>query len=300
MIFKWLGIVLIGIVVLALVAAGGLLLYGNLQFKPTQADRPLYPITADTSPEGIARGEYLLSAVMACTEACHSEGGTPYAGAVENVNEGPISAVFAVPNLTPHEGTGLGSWSDAEIARAIREGYDKNGVKLAIMPSLQYSVLSDADVAAIVGYLRGLEPVENEIPPLEMNAVGKVFLALGMIGPVAEVAPIETPRQAPEPGSVQYGEYLASLGVCRDCHGPNLSGMPGQFGMLTAANLTPGGPLASWSEADFIQLMRTGSRPTGSQVAEDMPWKYYRGMTDEDLGALFSYLQSLPALEFNQ
>jgi hypothetical protein len=45
----------------------------------------------------------------------------------------------------------LGGWSDAEIARAIREGVDKDGVGLVIMPSANYRALSDADVAAVVG-----------------------------------------------------------------------------------------------------------------------------------------------------
>lgn len=299
-IFKWFGILLAGIVILAVLAAAVLLLYGSLQYKPTQVDRPLYPITADTSAEGLARGEYLLSAVMGCTEACHSEGGQPFAGYVENINEGPISAVFAVPNLTPEDQTGIGSWSDAAIARAIREGYDQENVKLAIMPSQQYSVLSDTDVAAIVGYLRNLDPVENEIPPFQVNAIGKVLMALGMMGPVSSVPPIESPQQAPAPGSLEYGEYLASLGSCRDCHGPDLSGMPGQFGMLTGPNLTPGGPLASWSEADFVTLMRSGTTPSGREIADDMPWQAYGKMTDEDLLVIFKYLQNLPALEFNQ
>lgn len=300
MILKWFGILLGGIVVLVGLAAVALLVYGSLSYKPTRADRPLYPITADTSPEGLARGEYLLNAVMACTDACHSQGGQLFSGYIENINEGPISAVFAVPNITSDEATGVGGWSDAAIARAIREGYDNEGVKLAIMPSQQYSVMSDADVAAIVGYLRSLDPVHNEIPPFEVNAIGKVMMALGMMGPVSDVTPIEEPIQAPEAGTQDYGAYLVSLGGCRDCHGANLSGMPGQFGLMTGPNLTPGGPLASWSEADFITLMRSGATPTGRQVAEDMPWKFYGQMTDEDLQAIYLYLESLPGLEFNQ
>jgi mono/diheme cytochrome c family protein len=179
---KWVGIILGGLAGLLILVAIALLVYGQVSFKRTVSNRPLYPITADTSPEGLARGKYLIEQAMDCTNACHTpENGQPLTGTYENINFGPISGVFAVPNLTPDQETGLGSWTDAEIARAIREGLDKYGVELVIMPSYNYHVLSDADIAAIIGYLRSLDPVHNEIPP-QVNAVGKVMSALGMLG----------------------------------------------------------------------------------------------------------------------
>jgi hypothetical protein len=65
-------------------------------------------------------------------------------------------------------------------------------------------------------------------------------------------------------------------------------------------NLTPAGELQGWAQADFITLIRTGVKPTGTQVdAEEMPWDMYSGMTDVELEALWAYLQSLPALPNN-
>jgi mono/diheme cytochrome c family protein len=180
---KWIGIVLGSLIGLLVLVVVGLIAYGQLSFKPAHADRPLYSITADTSSEGLARGEYLMESVMGCTQACHSPEGRPFVGVVENIDEGPIAVVFAVPNLTPDRETGLGNWTDAEIARAIREGVDRGGVELVVMPSYNYHALSDADVAAMVGYLRNLEPVSNAIPPFQANAIAKVMLALGMFGP---------------------------------------------------------------------------------------------------------------------
>jgi mono/diheme cytochrome c family protein len=295
-VLKWVGIVFVGLVGVMLVVAIALIIYGQFSFKRTYTNRPLYPITADTSPQGIERGEYLMENVMICYEACHSEFGKPFAGGHEAVDEGPISAVFAVPNITQDQETGLGSWSDAEIARAIREGIDEDGLGLVIMPSANYHTLSDADVAAVVGYLRGVEPVRNEVPPLQVNAIGKVMLALGMLGPVDSVdEPYDAPQVAPQPGSAEYGGYLVSLGDCRGCHGPDLAGGPMPFGGdgPQPANLTPAGELPGWTEADFITAARTGQVPSGTFLTDGMP--RYK-MSDEDLAAVFKYLQSLPAV----
>ncbi len=169
---KWTAIIIgIFVGILLILDIGGAV-YANAQFKPNVGERPLYEITADTSAEGQERGTYLMEQAMSCTDACHASADGNLSGFVEEVNEGPIAAVFAVPNLTPDVETGLGSWMDAEIARAIREGVDKDGVALEIMPSSHYTALSDEDVAAIVGYLRDLEPVENEILALQLNLVG--------------------------------------------------------------------------------------------------------------------------------
>ena len=62
-------------------------------------------------------------------------------------------------------------------------------------------------------------------------------------------------------------------------------------------NLTSGGEMVAWSEQDFFTTIRSGVTPSGRQLNEEMPWKFYGQMTDEELKALWLYLQSLPALE---
>ena len=295
-ILKWVGIVfgvLLGLIVIAVI---GLSIYAQSSFKRTYADRPLQPISADTSPEGIARGEYLMEGVMNCTEACHTEGSSTLAGFSESINEGPISFVFAPANVTQDEETGIGSWSDAEIARAIREGIDKDGVGMVIMPSHNYHVLSDEDVAAVVGYLRGVEPVSNEVPPVDGNIVAKIMSALGMFGPNPVGEPISAPQSAPQPGTVEYGAYLVKLGACSDCHGADLAGGPmpmAEPDSVIPANLTPAGNLANWSEGDFIAAV-FGGFSQGRQLSEDMP-RY--AMDEADLRAIFAYLKTIPAVE---
>ena len=126
------------------------------------------------------------------------------------------------------------------------------------------------------------------------------MLALNMMPPVAvdQIDHTASHANALEPGvTVEYGEYLAST-TCIECHGAQLNGIPfGPPGNQTPTpNLTPGGEMAFWSEEDFIATLRTGMTPSGHQLKESMPWKYFGQMTDDELKALWMYLQSLPSL----
>ncbi len=306
-VLKWIGIVLAGLVGLIVVVAIGLGIYGQVNFHK-KVNRPVYAITADTNAEGVARGKYLVREVIGCV-GCHgplvaqgqdADPDAPLAGHSEPVTFGPLSGNFAPPNLTPDKDTGLGNWTDAEIARAIREGLDKDGVALSIMPAAEFHSLSDADVAAIVGYLRSLAPVRNEVPDVTFNLPGKAMFALGLLTPLNPTPPIIAPVPAPAPGTAEAGKYLVSITGCVRCHGENLAGGPYQFqaeGSPPAANLTPAGELAGWSEVDFLTAIRTGATPSGHTLDKSMPWKDYARLADEDLSAIYQYLKTLPAAE---
>lgn len=297
---KWIGIILGGLIGLVVVVFIGLVIYGNVKFKPTHADRPLHEITADTSPDGLARGKYLMEQAMNCTEACHAAEDGALSGVIEEINMGLISGVFATPNLTSDMETGLGGWTDSEIARAIREGVDKDGVELIIMPSYNYYALSDADVAAIIGYLRTMEPVNHEVPPIQLNWAAKTLLALGAFGEPSLQEPITASKAAPISGTADYGQYMVALGACSDCHQKNMAGGALPFsepGAVPAANLTPGGEMVGWSVDDFIAAVTEGKHPSGRNLDEGMP--RYR-TTSEDLSAIFDYLKTLPAMPANK
>lgn len=294
-VLKWIGIVLGGLVGLLVLILVGLMIYGEATFKTAQKDRPLYEIRADTSPEGVARGKYLLESVMGCAGACHSpQGGQPYTGTFEEIALGPAVLKFAPPNLTPHIETGLGSWSDAEIARAIREGVSRDGRALAMMPAFNYHIMSDEDIADVIGYLRSLPPTHNPIPEIDGNALGKALVSLELFLPAALGEPITTAQIAPPKGTVEYGAYLTSIAGCRDCHKPELTGGQVPPGGMIAPDITAGGDIGQWSSTDFLTAFRSGKLPEGRYLSPDMPYIEYGQMTDEDLLAIFSYLQSLP------
>jgi cytochrome c553 len=101
----------------------------------------------------------------------------------------------------------------------------------------------------------------------------------------------EPPAAPPRGASAEYGEYLATIGGCRACHGAGLAGTANP----DAPDITPA-RLASWTEADFFRALREGRRPDGSVIDPDkMPWVRSGGMTDEEIRAVWRYARSLAA-----
>ena len=109
---------------------------------------------------------------------------------------------------------------------------------------------------------------------------------LGQIPPTeAAVIDNNAPRSvAPEPGiTVTHGEYLVRS-TCSACHGDSLNGgsVRGLDGELEIElNLSPGGELANWSEAEFMTALRSGVTPSGRVISETMPWQNVGQMTVE-------------------
>ena len=122
--------------------------------------------------------------------------------------------------------------------------------------------------------------------------MGRVFILQMPFILAAQAIDQEAPRPPePQPGvNVEYGEYLATN--CSICHGENFAG-GGEAG--GGVNLTPGGDMLNWSEADFITAIRTGETPEGKSLDRDlMPWKDLGKMTDDELKAIWLFLQTLP------
>ena len=283
-----LGILVLGIVLVFVIST----IRWNRDYE--NFDIPVESISIPTDKAAIAYGKHI--ATIRFCEVCH---GDNLAGGYL-MNE-PVLAVIPAPNLTSGLG-GVGQTNtDEDWIRAIRHGvgHDKRG--LIGMPARIWNQLSDKDLGALIAYLKSVPPVDNELPNRKIGPVFRLMLTLGKT-PVSEASLIDhtAPRPpAPEAGiTMEYGKYLA-LG-CTACHGPNLNGgtirdLNGE--LVTALNLTPGGELQGWSESDFITTLRTGVTPGGHNLSEAMPWRYVGQMTDDELQAIWLYLQSLPALE---
>jgi mono/diheme cytochrome c family protein len=214
------------------------------------------------------------------------------------------------PNITNDPETGIGEFTDGEIARTLRYGIKRDGSPMVdFMP---FYDLSDRDLQAIISYLRFAPPVKNVRPANKWNFMGKAILAFGLIKPMGDgIVPA-----SPEPDTTAaYGNYLAeSVANCRGCHtqrdlmtgayiGTDYSGnqpfevyddkgniIKGKH--LVTPNLTPDtetGRMAMWPKEVFIARMRAGTAIPGSP----MPWGAYKTMTDDDLAAIYKYLQSL-------
>jgi mono/diheme cytochrome c family protein len=295
-VLKWVGIVLGALIALAVIAIVAVYLISGSQLNKTYDIQP-ETVAIPTAEETLERGRH-LAVTRGCTD-CH---GDNLAGKL--MVEDPAFGTLYGPNLTSGQG-GIGHYTDVDFVRAVRHGVAPDGSGLWIMPSKEYYVLNDDDLGALMAYLKSLPAVDNTVPEKSAGPILRVLLVSGQLPLIpAEEIDHNAPRPAAvEPGvTVEYGEYVATL--CTGCHRANFAGglMPGDSPDATpAANLTPGGELAQWTEEDFITAMRFGLDPAGNTIdPEIMPWPAIGQMTDDELQAIWLYLQSLPPAEMNQ
>lgn len=259
-------------------------------------DVPIDAIAIPDSEAAISHGQHI-----ATTHYCGYCHGANLAGGFL-VNEAAL-AVIPAPNLTAGVG-GIGTANeDEDWIRAIRHGVGHDDRGLIGMPSRVWYQMSDEDLGGLIAYLKTIPPIDNELPERRIGPLFRLMLALGQAPPPeSSLIDHDSSRPpTPEPGvTIDYGEYLARS--CTACHGPDMAGgttrtLDGE--LVTALNLTPGGELARWTQADFIIALRTGVTSGGRLLSDEMPWTYIASMTDDELEAVWMYLQTLPALEQN-
>ncbi|MDD9740475.1 MULTISPECIES: c-type cytochrome [Marinovum] len=247
------------------------------------------------------RGEYLVTTVMACGN-CHTPMGpqgpiADQALAGRLVEKNPMFTAIA-PNITP--AGRVSDWSDEALARAIREGLRPDGTVIGPpMPMLLYRHISDDDLAAVVAYLRRVPAVEADPGTSEYN----------MPLPPAYGPPIDSVSAPAAAVNAEYGEYVAQLAHCMECHspmtpqGPDLGANMGRggfefhgpWGTSVSANLTHHDDgLVGYSDAEIKTMITQGVRPDGERMMPPMPYGQFAGMTDQDLDALVVYLRALP------
>jgi mono/diheme cytochrome c family protein len=293
-VLKWIGIFLGVLIVLVIVFAGVMLFMGNSKLTKTYQVQPA-AIVIPEDELSIERGAYLYAASCA---GCHGDdlGG-------KAILEDPAIGYLPATNLTAGRGGIGGSYSDTDFVRAIRNGINTEGKGLLIMPAKAYRYFSAEDLGAIIAYIKTTPPVDNDPGEKSLSPLGKIMLAAGAFGDAiaADVVDHNAPLPvAPERGATAaYGEYMVNTGDCANCHGADLAGAQSpEPGSPFSSNLTPGGVLAIWSAEDFIETIRTGVTPYGHQLDPNfMPYEDYGRLNDEDLIAMFLYLQSLPAKE---
>ena len=270
------------------------------------------------TPERLERGKYLVEGLLQCP-ACHSEVNfatrppAPFPGATlgghifNDVELGlpPENRVVA-PNISPDPEFGAGKWKDADFVRALRQGIGHDGRTLfPLMPYEFFRNLSDEDLAAAIVYVRSLPPVHHEQP--------KILISDDIKKTYQPLPPVSSVREPDHSDRVAYGKYLVVAGHCEGCHTPaDEKGMPAEdmhfaggqpligpweggdkMVSVNAANLTPDpSGIGYYDEAMFVDVLRHGGFKT-RQIANIMPWWFFRNLTDDDLKAMFAYLKTV-------
>lgn len=291
--------VLGGLAALLLVVALGAFAWASSHASAFEADMkktydfPAPAVTLSTEPEVLARGKHLAESLGGCTN-CHGDnlGG----GRVEAM--GPLGKIVHA-NITAGKGGRLAEYSDGELMRLLRHGVKRDGHSLNLMPVSEFSWWSDADRVALISYLRSVPPVDGQPASVEWTLMAKVLDRLDSI-------PIDAARRvdhtaapssvAPGP-TVAYGGEIAHM--CRGCHNPNLTGgpipgTPPDFGVPRNLTQDESG-LKGWTYDDFKKVVTTGIKRDGTKISPFMPITALKNFSEDELQALFSYLQSLPA-----
>ena len=272
-------------------------------------------VGAATADPAIERGDYLVNAILACGN-CHS----PRDANGEIIKDKALSGgpVFSTPafvvatsNITPDPETGIGSWSDAEIKRALIEGIRPEhhrlpGVPLAaIMPANFYKALLPEDLDAIVAYLRSVKPVRNEISD-----------------PVYKAPIHRDPYPDAENGfdrstftdPAKRGAYLVTIGHCMECHSSWSRGVSdfktglGRGGRVfaeagpggaTAANITSdrASGIGGWTDQEIAHAITQGISHDGRKLKPPMAYAFYAGLKASDLADIIAYLRTVPPLQ---
>lgn len=256
----------------------------------------------------IQRGAYLATA--ADCGACHTApGGKPFAGGL--AISSPVGTIYST-NITPSVAFGIGRYSEAQFARALRRGIRSDGANLyPAMPYTSYALFTNEDTRALYSFfLHGVAPVEEPGPrtdlPFPMNIrasmMGWNLLFLD-----------KTPYRADAQHSQTWnrGRYLVQGAAhCSACHTPRgflmqeLRGQAfagGQVGPWYAPNITSdlNSGIGSWSQEELVRYLRTGAARNKAQAAGNMGEAVehsFQYLSDADLDAIATYVRTIPAI----
>jgi mono/diheme cytochrome c family protein len=278
---------------------------------------PKAPEAPAPDPKLVERGAYIAKA-GACV-VCHTAMG-PMGPDVEHAFAGGLEmpdpmGTWRTPNITQDKGSGIGSWTDDQIGRAIREGVRPDGKGLyAIMPFMNFAALSDDDTKALVAFLRTIKPIEKVIAPNKDLKMPQ--------GPMPEpaMAPIKALRaDATSADPVKHGGYMATVMLCNHCHwtpgkdfapaGPDKmfsGGLPFELAMLGkgklfARNITsdPETGIGKWTEDQIFTAIKTMTKPDGKTIQGPMLFMQGQWSTLEqkDLHDVAAFIHKLPPVK---
>ncbi len=289
-ILKWLGIVIGSLILLLMIA------YTVIYFKTESRINKRYTVAVQNiavkqDSAALVDGAHLVQ-IKGCRD-CHGEdlGGKVFL-------DDPQLGRLVGANLTQGKGGIMREYTKADLTRAIKHGVRKDGKSALLMPSYEYNSLTVKDLGSLMSYIKSLRPVDRELPKNEIKPLLRVLTAFNKF-PLLPAEAIDHSKQSVQTVkseiSASYGQYLA-VG-CIGCHRENYKGgEPLVPGSPMVPNITKSGNLGKWTEAEFINTLRTGKTPEGKQMdPRNMPWTMTKEFSDTEIKSVYLFLKSLPA-----
>ena len=249
----------------------------------------------------VERGKYLGEGIGGCGN-CHTPRTGPAQGRAlaggEEFGGGGAPFTSYAANISPDPETGIGKWTDEQIIAAIRDGLRPDGTRIGPpMPTAFFVHFSDNDVKALVAWLRSVPPVSNKVTKSVYNT------------PLRPTPPAGAVADTSQADKLKYGEYLAQVGHCMECHTPQVRGVQdmvnamgsggrkfaGPWGETISANITPDSAtgLGRWTDAQITRTLTKGISANDAQLRPPMCFSCYDKMTPDDVGAIVAFLRTI-------
>ena len=262
----------IGIALGTLVVAVLLIVFGVSEYRLRQTfDIAATPIDVPTDSASLERGRHVY-----LTRGCQGCHGPDTEGKV--FFDEPRIARLVAPNVPK----AIRGYTDPELARLLRHGVRPDGRGVAVMPSSMFYNLDDADIGALIAFLRTLPDKAKTLPPTKLRILARVGLVTGQY----KLEPLnimhDAPRPANGPAAAARGLYIAKSS-CTECHGANLEGRQAAPALSV---------VAAYSPAEFYRLMREGIPKDGRklQTMAVVAQARFSNFSDEEVAGLYSYL----------
>jgi mono/diheme cytochrome c family protein len=303
----------LGIVVVLVLVVGGALAYidhaGIPNYPPGKID-----LKVEVTPERVEKGRRTVQSLCA---ACHLDNDT---ATLAGKPMADVPAQFGSAhsaNITSDPETGIGTWTDGEIAYLLRTGVRRDG---RYTPPWMVKVpkMADEDLHDVIAFLRSddplVRPTKAKRPLSKPSLLTKVLSRFAFRPLPYPAAPIAVPDASDK---VAYGRYLVQArAMCFPCHSADFAkldelvpersagylgggnAMPDMSGrIIKTANITPDPEtgIGKWSEDEFVRLVRFGVRPDLSVIV--YPMVPFPELSEDDARSIYAYLRTVPPIK---
>jgi mono/diheme cytochrome c family protein len=217
-----------------------------------------------------------LAVILDCT-GCH---GADLQGKNVTADEPSYGAMNA-PNLT----LALAKYSDADIVRLMRQGVPKDGREFWFMPVESFQFLSDADLSAVISYLRTFKPAGRQLPPIVKGKGFEEDLERGFGNAPAQIARYRAKQPVDLGEAHAKGRYLVKT-TCTACHNGELQGYDGFTPNLDIAG--------SYTNEELTRLLTTGEGKVKKNLGmmTDVARAHFSKLTPGERAAVVGYIKA--------
>ena len=266
----------------ALLLAAAAMLSACEKSEPEKTETAVAPTPAALTFDGsdykdeaakLAHGKRLTE-VLHCN-ACHGDNLQGTNVTADDPDYGDMNA----PNLTLI----AQQYSDDDFRRLLRDGVPKDRREFWFMPVESFQFLSEADMAAVIAYVRSFKPEGKQLPPIKKGKGFYEDLERGFGNSVQQVARYRSDPPPDMGPQYERGRALVRI-TCASCHNSALQGYEGFTPNLDIAG--------AYSKEELTHLLLTGEGKSKKNLGmmSDMVRRHFTQLTPGEREAIVDYV----------